>query len=211
MRTSKTIESISKAYLKAQTKIESAKKDSANPFFRSKYADINSVLEACKGELNSHGISILQPISGDFVQTILMHESGEWFMSKTRIVTVKENDPQAYGSAITYARRYGLQSMLGMMAEDDDGERAMSRQVVQAPRTPLKQSEVLNAGKDSKSTPTYATGQNRATEKQVVAIGNMLQHLLIDKDEYYKEKGVDEGSLTVGEASEIIGELSSMK
>jgi hypothetical protein len=129
MRTSKEITSISKAFLKAQKEIESVKKGSSNPFFKSKYADINSILEACKSKLNENGISILQPTSEECVETILMHESGEWFRGKTKIINAKPNDPQAQGSAITYARRYGLQSMLSMMAEDDDGERAVNREI----------------------------------------------------------------------------------
>jgi ribosomal protein L40E len=128
MNTSQTINEIAKAFLKAQESIEAVKKGAENPFFKSKYADLPSVIDACKGILNKQGIAILQPIIGDFVETRLIHvESGEWLASKTKIVCKVDNDPQAYGSAITYARRYGLQSMVFMSAEDDDGEGAMSR------------------------------------------------------------------------------------
>lgn len=103
----------------------SAKKGASNPFFKSKYADLNSVLEAVKEALNSNGITILQPHfsneRGDFVSTVLLHESGEWISSETRLEVAKKNDPQALGSSITYARRYGLQSLVGLPAEDDDG------------------------------------------------------------------------------------------
>ena len=115
--------------------MEAAKKGAANPFFKSKFADYNSVLEACKGALNDEGISILQPHSmtrvGDetiaVVETMLLHESGEFISSETKIEVVKAKDPQALGSAISYARRYGLSSLVSLPTSDDDGEGAMSR------------------------------------------------------------------------------------
>lgn len=124
MNKSDSIIKVTTAYLKAQKEIGAAVKDSSNPFFKSKYADLGSVMEACKKALNDNGISVLQPINGDEVETILVHESGEWFSSSTKIVCKASNDPQAYGSAITYARRYGLQSMVFIPAEDDDGNKA---------------------------------------------------------------------------------------
>lgn len=131
MKTSESIKNIAAALLKAQRLMGGAKKGSSNPYFKSKYADLGSVLEACKELLNDAGVIILQPHitteQGKFVETTLMHESGEWISSSTEIVCAKANDPQAQGSAITYARRYGLQSLLSMPAEDDDGESAMDR------------------------------------------------------------------------------------
>lgn len=137
MQTSQSITKIASAFLKAQAEMGAAKKGESNPFFRSKYADLSSVLEACKNCLNDNGISILQPhvtdintINGElvhYVETVLVHESGEFFSSRTKIEVSKKNDPQALGSAITYARRYGLMSMVSLPAEDDDGEGAMGR------------------------------------------------------------------------------------
>lgn len=109
------------AFLKAQKKIESVIKESTNPFFHSKYADLTAVIEACKEKLNNEDIAILQPLDGMNVETILIHISGEWFSSSTPIVCKVANDPQALGSAITYAKRYGLQSMVLLPAADDDG------------------------------------------------------------------------------------------
>jgi len=134
MKTSEQITAISKALLKAQKEMEGAKKDANNPFFKSKYADYNAVLEACKGPLNNNGISILQPHRIDnlsdgksfmVVETILLHESGEFIAGETKVEVAKINDPQALGSAQSYARRYGLQSILSLPSEDDDGESAM--------------------------------------------------------------------------------------
>lgn len=132
MKTSETISKFSTAFTKAQNLMGSAKKGSDNPFFRSKYADLAAVLEAVKEPLNSSGISILQPVSFEngfhHVTTMLLHESGE-FISETMKLEITKNDMQALGSAISYARRYSLQSITGLPAEDDDGEKSMQRAV----------------------------------------------------------------------------------
>ena len=124
MKTSTEIVKITGAFLKAQKEIESVIKDKTNPFFKSKYADLTGVIDACKDKLNKQGIAILQPIDGMTVETILIHDSGEWFSSSTPIVSKEVNNPQALGSAITYAKRYGLQSMVLLPASDDDGQLA---------------------------------------------------------------------------------------
>lgn len=119
---------ISKALLDAQKEMGTALKDSKNPFFKSSYADLNSIREACMPSLNKHGIVVLQPtafIDGkNFIKTILLHESGESMESLTEIIYSKQNDAQSQGSGITYARRYGLQSFVNVGAEDDDGQKA---------------------------------------------------------------------------------------
>jgi len=131
MKTSETIKSISTALVEAQKEMGDAKKDSKNPFFKSTYADLNAIREVAIPALNKHNMVVLQPIISDvndsYVETIIMHESGEWISCQTRIVLAKDSDPQAYGSGISYARRYGLQSLLNIGAVDDDGEAAMMR------------------------------------------------------------------------------------
>lgn len=124
---SESITKIAPAFLKAQKEMESVTKDAKNPFFKSEYATLNAVMEACKKPLNDNGLSIMQPVSGEYVETVLMHESGEFFACQTPLMAKENNNPQALGSAISYARRYGLMSMLGLPAEDDDGESAMVR------------------------------------------------------------------------------------
>jgi len=135
---------IAKALIEAQKEMGNAKKDSTNPFFKSKYADLNSVREACIPALNAHGIAVLQPtvhIDGkNFVKTVLLHESGESFESLTEIIYNKQNDAQAQGSGISYARRYGLQSLCNVGAEDDDGNKA-----VEPPKKKEQPKEDLNA------------------------------------------------------------------
>jgi hypothetical protein len=131
MNKSESIGKISAALLKAQSSMGDAVKGAANPFFRSSYADLNSIREAVTPALNANGITVLQPtttLDGRYyVETLLLHESGEYLSSLTEIVAAKANDPQATGSAISYARRYGLQSFLSVGAVDDDSEAAMGR------------------------------------------------------------------------------------
>lgn len=126
---STSIAKIAPALLKAQSSMGNAVKDSKNPFFKSSYADLNSVREASHPQLNANDIMVLQPMiqkdSKNYVRTLLVHSSGEYIGSDTEITVAKVNDPQAMGSAITYARRYGLQALVSLGAEDDDGNKAM--------------------------------------------------------------------------------------
>ena len=119
---------IAKALLNAQMEMGNAIKDSKNPYFKSSYADLNSIREACMPSLNRNGIVVLQPIvhidGKNFVKTMLLHESGETIESFTEIVYSKQNDAQAQGSGISYARRYGMQSLINVGASDDDGNAA---------------------------------------------------------------------------------------
>lgn len=131
MNKSESIKNISAALVKAQGEMGSAIKDAKNPFFKSNYADLNAIREATIPVLNKHGITVLQPttvVDGkSYIETTLLHESGEFLTSLTEVVVAKQNDPQAAGSGQSYARRYGLQAFLCVGAEDDDGEKAMGR------------------------------------------------------------------------------------
>ena len=123
---------IATALVKAQMEMGNAIKGSSNPFFKKQYADLNAIREACMPVLNKHGIVVLQPIvhvdGKNFVKTMLLHESGETIESLTEIVYSKQNDAQAQGSGITYARRYGMQSLVNVGADDDDGNKASTPQ-----------------------------------------------------------------------------------
>lgn len=127
MEKSSSIIEIAKALHLAQGEMSGAKKGAANPFFKSKYADMNSVVDAVREPFCNNGLSYSQfPIYQDGfagVTTILMHISGEWLQDSLVLPVVKK-DPQAVGSAITYARRYALQSIAGIPSEDDDGHAA---------------------------------------------------------------------------------------
>ena len=117
------------ALASAQMAMGPALKDSTNPAFKSKYADLASVMAACMPALNANGIAVIQPTIDDengarFVKTILAHISGETLECRVPLI-VSKNDMQGYGSAVTYARRYGLMSMAGIAPEDDDGQAAV--------------------------------------------------------------------------------------
>ena len=140
MNQSESIAKLSAALVKAQAEMSGAVKDSANPYFKSRYADLESVINAIKEPFAKYGLAYTQfPINDDKgvgVVTRLMHESGEWiecgytlplgFVKKDGVVEPRL-DPQSAGSAITYARRYALQAMAGIPAVDDDAEGAMGR------------------------------------------------------------------------------------
>ncbi len=123
------MKNLATALVKAQSEMSNPTKGNTNPFFKSKYADLNAIREAVIPVLNANGISVLQPIihrdGKSFVNTVLLHESGEMMESFTEIIYNKQNDAQAQGSGITYARRYGLQSFVCVGADDDDGNKAV--------------------------------------------------------------------------------------
>ena len=124
---SDSIKELGTALAKAQAVLTGAVKDSVNPHFRNKYADLASCWDACRKALTSNGIAVVQmpekDVIGYYVETLLTHSSGEWIASKCYIHLTKD-DPQGLGSAITYARRYGLSAMVGICPEDDDAEGA---------------------------------------------------------------------------------------
>jgi hypothetical protein len=124
---SPVIGEIAKALALAQGEMKNAAKTSANPFFKSKYADLAEVRDACLPALNSHGIAVVQgPVTRRQragVRTMLAHTSGEW-MACTALATPKDEGPQSYGSVVSYLRRYSLAAMAGVATEDDDGNAA---------------------------------------------------------------------------------------
>lgn len=151
---SESLKALAPALVKAQQKMGAALKDSKNPFFKSSYADLGAVIDATVPVFNAEGIAVLQTPMTAFngkavIQTILLHESGEYLASETDIVSAKQNDPQAYGSAISYARRYGLQSTATIKTTDDDGEAAMDR-------FPKKESSATESRKQSEPQLTVA-------------------------------------------------------
>jgi hypothetical protein len=125
----------------AQAEMGPALKQSNNSHFKAKYADLGNVMEACLPALNRNGIAVVQPIgqdeTGPYVKTILLHASGERLDYCRCPLIVNKNDMQGFGSAVTYARRYGLMAMAGIAPEDDDGNAA----VKSAPRPAMQEAE----------------------------------------------------------------------
>jgi len=150
IRASESIKEIATALNAAQSEIHGATKNSANPFFKSSYADLESVLDAIREPMAKNGLSYVQltALAGTdaggrilCLVTRIMHKSGEWIEGEYPITAAKANDPQAQGSAMTYARRYALTAALGVVQVDDDAEGATDRSKTQqrpapAPRQP---------------------------------------------------------------------------
>lgn len=130
MKKSEIIVELAKALALAQKKINVVVSDSKNPHFRSNYASLAAVRECVIPPLNEHGLSVAQ-LPGEVVVreqdayatlgTVLVHSSGEWISSECSC-KLQKNDPQGYGSAITYLRRYSLAALVGLAQDDDDGE-----------------------------------------------------------------------------------------
>jgi len=163
MKTSESLVKFAPAFLKAQTAITFAAKDATNPHFKSKYADLESVIDAIKKSLNDNGIMFIQSFSPSdanrlSLTTRLMHESGEW-IEDTLNMPLQKNDAQGYGSAATYSRRYALAAITGLYQADDDGNEAVK------PPPPPKLSDSQHAD--------LLTAINEATD--VKPIGAMLK------------------------------------
>jgi hypothetical protein len=130
MTKSDDIKELAVALAKAQGRIKGASKDSVNPHFKAKYADLASVWDACRAPLSENGLSVVQTVAhGDgkiALETMLLHASGQW-VGGSYPVTPKAHDPQSVGAAVTYARRFSLMAMVGIAPEDDDGESQMNR------------------------------------------------------------------------------------
>lgn len=137
MKMSEKVDELAAALCKAQAVMESAKKDSANPFFKSKYADLSSVWDACRKPLTDNGLSVSQlpcnaPDGTPGVHTTLLHSSGQWISGAVYGAPTK-NDPQGIGSLITYYRRYSLAAIAGVISEDDDGNAASGKETAHQP------------------------------------------------------------------------------
>ncbi len=126
------MDKIASALVKAQRGFAPALKTSSNPHFKSKYADLSACIEAVIDSLNASGIALIQkqhPQDGGVaVETIFVHESGEMLSAGVLTVPASKQDPQGYGSALTYARRYSLMAACGIAPEDDDGNAAVRKQ-----------------------------------------------------------------------------------
>lgn len=122
------MKNIAAALVKAQKEFGPALKTSNNPHFRSKYADLSACIESVIDGLNNNGIYLMQlneeRAGGVCVQTVFIHESGEQITAGSLFVPAAKQDPQGYGSALTYARRYSLMAACGIAPEDDDGNSA---------------------------------------------------------------------------------------
>ena len=128
---SENIEKLAIALSKCQGEMEPASKDSENPFFKAKYADLASIWDTCRLPLSKNGLAVTQITNKSqngmmSLTTILLHSSGQWIKGVLEMKPMKQ-DPQGYGSCLTYMRRYALSAMVGIAPEDDDAEKSMKR------------------------------------------------------------------------------------
>ena len=148
MRQSETIANLAAALVKVQPKLQHPKKNAKNPHLRNKFADLGSVIDANRELLAEHGLAVVQVTTSNQwadsettqigVTTTLMHESGEYVLDECMIPLEEQkgiNLAQAAGSIITYLRRYGWQTILGLNGEpDDDGSEASGGSANSTPR-----------------------------------------------------------------------------
>jgi hypothetical protein len=136
------------ALVKCQSQIKTALKDSKNPHFKSSYADLTSVMLACKDALAANDLAVLQlsrihESGAPVLVTRIIHTSGEHIEGEFPLVCKDPNDPQKLGSAVTYARRYALSAALGITADDDDGQAAAGHTSAPAPKAQAKASNSM--------------------------------------------------------------------
>lgn len=195
---SESLKELGAALAKAQAEMTGAKKDSNNPFYKSKYADLSVVWETIRAPLTKQGLCIIQTTDliekGMILKTILLHASGEWISSIYPIEPVKR-DPQGYGSAITYARRYALMAIVGVAPEDDDGNAASAKHRVIIDQQPGPQDGIhheheyfIPYGPLAKMTIAKAHANPEAIKK----LDNFLQEI-VDKSEQLKKPIPDWG------------------
>lgn len=156
---SSEIKDIAAALAKAQNEIRAARKDKNNPFFKSKYADLTEVWDACRDALSANGLAVTQTTAFEgeriVLVTTLMHISGQWVRGFYPLNPVK-NDPQSTGSATTYARRYALSAMVGIVTEeDDDGNKASGKE--ESKKAPKQDVKPPTAAKPQETKPAAKT------------------------------------------------------
>ena len=160
------------ALVKAQKAFGPALKTHSNPAFKSRYADLGACIEAVAEALNDAGLALVQRVheveSGVCVETLFVHESGQVISGGRLRVPAARNDPQGYGSALTYARRYSLMSACGHAPGDDDGNAATK--AAQAKRQPTQQADISAIVRqlvaDAESDPAGAAAKLASTEDQ---------------------------------------------
>jgi hypothetical protein len=181
MRTSDAIDKIAPALVKAQSAFEGAAKSSANPHFRSKYADLAAVVDATKEALSTNGLAVVQALGAVTdgklaITTTLLHSSGQWLAADLQI-PVQKLDPQGFGSASTYGRRYALMALLGVPAVDDDGEAAMERGKPEKPQ-PAAANTIHEDGEDWPGCPVEGVEVLNASQAKKLGKGDLAGDLI---------------------------------
>lgn len=176
------MQKIATALVKAQKAFGPALKSSTNPHFKSRYADLAACVEAVIAGLNDNGIALIQKCydcaNGVMVETMFVHESGEMLECGILHVPASKQDPQGYGSALTYARRYSLMAACGIAPEDDDGNSASRKTEIKSTVDEHKIADLLAAMDETNTMDelqkayksAYAAANGEAVwQKQVIA------------------------------------------
>lgn len=221
METSTNIGNLAKALATAQGGFKVVKRDATNPFFKSKYAPLSSIIDATREALTKNGLAFLQTVSVNdhvTVETMLMHESGEWVKGAISLKP-KADDPQAAGSAITYGRRYSLGAILGVASEDDDDGNAAGKDGQKKPEPQAEQPKAETTATTGQTgrKPQVSNPDDPITGPQSRAINALLTKLNITDDMERHEHvsrivGIEPiitsvAVLTKGEASTVIEAL----
>lgn len=199
MKHSEAIDALAEALAKAQGAMEGASKRSLNPFFKSRYADLKAVWEACRTPLSENKLSVVQAIRCEhptkevnelakmandqglppavIVTTILMHSSGQW-ISEELTMWPRENTPQAIGTCGSYARRYGLAGMIGVYQEDDDGNKASGHGVDESAEAAQVLEGYFNDLVNAIKTNDVATARQRWNELNTLGSASDVWRLL---------------------------------
>jgi len=209
---SESVKEIATALSNFQGKMAAVKKDSVNPFYKSKYASLDTIWETIRKPLSENGLSIAQTMnlieSNSVLETTLYHTSGEW-ISGTQLVNPVKNDPQGLGSAITYARRYSLSAILGLVSDDDDDANTATKpEPKQEAKVPPRQNDPLLA-----DPPEKVEGITPPQTKKIHATAKE-KGLSPEEARAYMQKTFKKNStkeLTKDEASTMIEFLEAIK
>lgn len=201
--TSPSTAKIDEALAKAQGEFAGAKKDSVNPHFRSSYADLASVVDACRDALAKNLISYTQwPVESDGFERVTLvtrlSHAGEFYQAQASIPLTKK-DPQGYGSALTYLRRYSLMSALGIAPEDDDGNEATGK--------PAATEKIKTAAANVKPTKPYNDAPGSVKENQIIALTELAQKKRVLLPKYIPE-GRQIKDLSEAQAKEIYEQIN---
>ena len=203
MNKSESIKELATALSKFQGEIKNPGNTADNPFFKSKYAPLNEILNVVRPILAKYGLSVIQTPSGDgqniILNTTLIHSSGEWIESPELVLKADKATAQGAGSAITYARRYALSAILGISSEDDDdGNIAEEQAEKQAPTKKKAKEPTADNKYNELLTELYSIVKQKKYEKSIKGY---------IKKAYNKESSTE---LTEKEIVELIAMLNAI-
>ncbi len=175
LQSSQTLGKLFEALSKAQGKMEPAELDCTNPHYQSKYASLKSIRTAARAPLSENNLSVLQQVFSNenvfFVRTVLGHSSGEW-ISNTFKILIDKNNMQGLGSSVTYARRYGVSALIGIVDTEDDDGNAASTQIKPKPKNHAPQTAAAASARPPQTEPL-----DEALMEEEAKQHNLMHHL----------------------------------